>query len=247
MKKLIIFDLDGTLTQSKSVIDAETANLMNQLLQITKVAVISGGNWQQFQNQLLKNSVANQFLKNLILLPTSGTQLYQYQNDWQLMYSENFNLNEKNKIINALNYTINKEKLNSEKVWGQLIEDRGSQITFSGLGQKAPIAEKLKWDSDLTKRKKMKVILDEMLPDFSVRLGGTTSIDITKIGIDKAYGINKIVKIFEIPIDEMLFIGDALYEDGNDFPVKKTGISALQVENFTETKLVIKTIIACLN
>ncbi len=247
MKKIIIFDLDGTLTQSKSVIDAETANLMNQLLQITKVAVISGGNWQQFQNQLLKNSAANQFLKNLILLPTSGTQLYQYQNDWQLMYSENFNLNEKNKIINALNYTINKEKLNSEKVWGQLIEDRGSQITFSGLGQKAPIAEKLKWDSDLTKRKKMKVILDAMLPDFSVRLGGTTSIDITKIGIDKAYGINKIVKILEIPIDEMLFIGDALYEDGNDFPVKKTGISTLQVENFKETKLVIKTIIACLN
>ena len=45
MKKLIVFDLDGTLAESKSSLDAEMAKLLNTLLSITKVAVISDGNW----------------------------------------------------------------------------------------------------------------------------------------------------------------------------------------------------------
>ena len=76
-----------------------------------------------------------------------------------------------------------------EQVWGEVIEDRGSQITFSALGQQAPLEQKDKWDPDFTKRKKIKAILDTLIPEFSVRMGGATSIDITKPGIDKAYGI----------------------------------------------------------
>jgi hypothetical protein len=55
MKKLIIFDLDGTLAESKSSLDAKMAALLSALLSIVKVAVISGGNWQQFKEQLLSN------------------------------------------------------------------------------------------------------------------------------------------------------------------------------------------------
>lgn len=198
MKKLIIFDLDGTLAESKSSINAEISLLLNDLLKLLKVAVISGGNWQQFENQLLANLSPNEHLKNLSLLPTCGTKFYQYLSNWQLLYSEDFNQNEKDKIINAITNTMNLTGFKAKKTWGEVIEDRGSQITFSGLGQKAPIEEKVKWDANFAKRKAMKTILDEILPTFSVRLGGTTSIDITKLGIDKAYGIKKLSNMLEI-------------------------------------------------
>ena len=53
MKKLIVFDLDGTLAESKSALDAEMSDLLHDLLGIVKVAVISGGDWPQFETQVL--------------------------------------------------------------------------------------------------------------------------------------------------------------------------------------------------
>ena len=135
--------------------------------------------------------------------------------------------------------------MKAEKVWGELIEDRGSQITFSALGQEAPLEEKEKWDPDFTKRKKMKAILDTLIPEFSVRLGGATSIDVTKPGIDKAYGIRKLRDILGIAIEEMIFIGDALFPGGNDYPAKQAGVVSIRVRDPEETKRVIEAIIAC--
>jgi phosphomannomutase len=56
VKKLIVFDLDGTLAESKSSVDAEMSELLHELLAIVKVAVISGGDWSQFEKQLLSKS-----------------------------------------------------------------------------------------------------------------------------------------------------------------------------------------------
>ena len=96
------------------------------------------------------------------------------------------------KIVGALEEAVRATGLQEKKIWGELIEDRESQITYSALGQQAPLKEKKKWDPDFAKRKKIKAILDWSLPDFSVRLGGSTSIDVTLPGIDKAYGIRKL-------------------------------------------------------
>ena len=133
-----------------------------------------------------------------------------------------------------------------KKLWGEQIEDRGSQITFSALGQQAPNKEKEKWDPDFAKRKKMKAFLDKQIPGFSVRLGGETSIDITKPGIDKAYGIKKLRDTLGISIPEMIFVGDALFPGGNDYPAEEAGVISIRVKNPTETKRVIEAIIACL-
>jgi len=78
MKKLIVFDLDGTLAESKSSIDAEMAKLLDSLLGIVKVSVISGGAWLQFEKQVLAHLSHDERLKNLSLLPTCGTKFYKY-------------------------------------------------------------------------------------------------------------------------------------------------------------------------
>ncbi len=245
MKKLIVFDLDGTLAESKSSLDAEMASLLSRLLDVAKVAVISGGNWPQFQNQLLANLPVDGRLKDLYLLPTCGTKFYDYDtSQWHLRYAEDFTEEQKVKIIGSLEKAIEQAGFKPQRLWGEAIEDRGSQITFSALGQAAPYEEKKKWDPDFSKRKKIKAILDTFIPEFSVRMGGATSIDVTKPGIDKAYGIHKLRDTLGITIEEMLFVGDAIFPGGNDYPAHEAGVCCIQVRDHDETKRVIEAILA---
>jgi len=246
MKKLIVFDLDGTLAESKAPLDAEMATLLGKLFGIVKVAVISGGNWPQFEKQVLSALPHDDRLKNLSILPTCGTKFYQYEVDWKKLYSEDFNAGENEKIIRSLQEVSDHSGFKPEKVWGEVIEDRGSQVTFSALGQEAPLEAKKQWDPDFVKRQKMKASLDQLIPEFSVRLGGTTSIDVTKPGIDKAYGIWKLRDILGIGIHEMIFVGDALFPGGNDYPAEQAGALSIQVRDPDESKRVIEAITACL-
>jgi HAD superfamily hydrolase (TIGR01484 family) len=247
MKKLIVFDLDGTLAESKSALDPEMATLLGGLLGMLKVAVISGGDWPQFETQLLASLPHDQRLMNLFLLPTCGTKFYRYEAGWHQLYADDFTDREKLKIIGSLQQAIELSGFNIGKTWGEQIEDRGSQITFSALGQQAPIGEKKQWDPGFTRRKKMKAFLDHLIPEFSVRLGGTTSVDITKPGIDKGYGIRKLRDTLGIAIEEMIFIGDALFPGGNDYPAKEAGVVSIQVRDPDESKRVIEAIVACLD
>jgi|SRR6185312_1846342 len=247
MIKLIVFDLDGTLAESKAALDPEMAKLLSSLLSVVKVAVISGGDWPQFEKQVLSNLPKKQSLKNLSILPTCGTKYYQYKSGWKELYAENFTDDEKKKIIDNLNKAVEASKIKFKKTWGRQIDDRGSQITFSALGQNAPLAAKKKWDPDFARRKKIKQRLDKSLSEFSVQMGGATSIDITKPGIDKAYGIHKLQHTLAIKIKEMIFIGDALFDGGNDHPARKTGVVCIQVRDPDETKRVIEAIIGCLD
>jgi HAD superfamily hydrolase (TIGR01484 family) len=247
MKKLIVFDLDGTLAESKASLDGEMSRLLDDLLGIVKVAVISGGGWPQFETQVLSNLVHNGSLANLSLLPTCGTQFFRYARDWEKIYSEDFTPDEKEKIVASLKTAIAEAGFQPAKVWGEVIEDRGSQITFSALGQSAPLEEKKTWDPDFAKRTKIKAIVDSLIPEFSVRMGGATSIDITKPGIDKAYGVRKLRDVLDISLKEMIFIGDALFPGGNDYPAQQAGVVSIPVQGPHETKRVVAAIIACLS
>jgi phosphomannomutase len=246
MKKLVIFDLDGTLAESKSALDAEMATLLQGLLAVTQVAVISGGDWSQFQKQLLANLPRDERWKRLSLLPTCGTKFMRFEGEWTRLYSEDFSDDEKKKILHSFDQALAQSGFKPEQMWGELIEDRGSQITFSALGQQAPHDVKKHWDPDFAKRKKIQAILQTLAPEFSIRLGGATSIDVTKAGIDKAYGINKLSSILGIPLTEMLFIGDAIFPGGNDYPAKEAGVDCIQVRDVTETKRTVEAITACL-
>jgi HAD superfamily hydrolase (TIGR01484 family) len=246
MKKLIVFDLDGTLAPSKSSLAPQTAGLLRDLLGIIRVAVISGGAWAQFEMQLLSDLPQDSFLANLSLLPTCGTKFFQYNGEWKELYSEDLTAEQKRKIIDSLDKAAGEAGYRANKVWGDVIEDRGSQVTYSALGQQAPLAEKQKWDPDFAKRKKITAILETLIPEFSIRMGGATSIDVTKPGIDKAYGIGKLSETLDVSLKEMVYIGDALFPGGNDYPVEQAGVASILVKGPDDTNLVITTILACL-
>ena len=246
MKQLVAFDLDGTLAESKQAIDQEMSGLLGRLLQVAIVAVISGGDWPQFEQQLVGNLPKDIDFARLFLLPTSGTKLYRYDDGWQRAYGELFSEAERDHILRTLEDTVNSAGLSSERSWGEKIEDRGSQITFSGLGQQAPLVAKHSWDPDFVKRKRLQAALGPLLPGFAVNVGGSTSIDITRAGVDKAYGMGKLAGVAGVPVAKMIFVGDALYPGGNDYPVRAAGIDTVAVRDITETKRIIETIVFCL-
>jgi phosphomannomutase len=247
VKKLIVYDLDGTLAESKSALDPEMSALLHGLLGIIKVAVISGGDWPQFETQLLSHLPRDERLANLSLLPTCGTKFYQYEGVWKKLYEEDFTADQREKILSSLKKAREGAGFKTEKTWGDVVEDRGSQITYSALGQRAPLKEKDEWDPDYAKRKTIKALLDAYIPEFSVRIGGATSVDITRPGIDKAYGIGKLRDHLGISLKEMIYIGDALFVGGNDYPAQEAGVVSIPIRDPRETKRVTETIIACLD
>jgi phosphomannomutase len=82
-----------------------------------------------------------------------------------------------------------------------------------------------------------------VIPEFEVRVGGSTSIDVTKTGIDKAYGIKKLIELLAVTKKDVIFVGDRLGGGGNDYPVKAMGVDCLEVSNCQDTALVIQTIL----
>jgi phosphomannomutase len=134
LKRLIVFDLDGTLAESKSPVDREVLTLLHELLGIVKVAVISGGDWPQFEKQLLSDLPSDECLSNLFLLPTCGTKFFLFDGVWRKLYSEDFLPMEKTRIMKSLKNAVSSSGLKVENPWGETTEDRGSQITFSALG-----------------------------------------------------------------------------------------------------------------
>ncbi len=241
-KKLCIFDLDSTLAESKSPLSVSMAQTLSQLLLHKKVAVISGGTFTQFQKQFLSGFTTDVHFENLYLLPVSGSRLYVYMNnEWLLEYAHDFTPEEKQKITDAFSEVFLKTNYEiPEEMYGELLEDRGSQITFSALGQEAPLEKKIMWDPDHKKREEMVHELKEIIPEFNIRIGGSTSIDVTGSGVDKATGIEAIQKYLRLNDTDVVFIGDALFPGGNDYPAIKTGVECIKVENPADTERLIQ-------
>jgi hypothetical protein len=245
-RKIIIADLDGTLTESKKDMDAEMSDLIMNLLEYRDFAVIGGGRYEQFKNQFIKNLPHKpDRLSRLYIFPTCATALYRFENnEWRQVYAENLTEQEIEMIRGAFEKALKQADFQKpETLYGEMIEDRGTQVTFSALGQRAPIELKSKWDPDQKKRMLIKSHLAPLLPGFEINLGGMTSMDVTRRGINKAYGIRKIKEYCGYDFGEMLFIGDALFEGGNDHPVVETGVDCLQVSGPEETKRIIKQLI----
>jgi len=241
-KQLIVFDLDGTLAESKSGISPEMASSLIKLIARKKVAIISGGGYPQFQAQLLSYLPQNtENFSNLFLIPTSGTRLYAWKGSWNEQYVEHLSIKEKEKIMIALNASLKQGGyVQPQKIYGPIFEDRGSQITFSALGQQAPGLEKKAWDPTREKREAISAFLQPKLPEFDVRIGGSTSIDITKKGVNKAFGIRRLEEYLKLTSDDIVFVGDALFPGGNDYPARATGVDCIMVNGPEDTRKLIE-------
>lgn len=243
--QLVAFDLDDTLAPSKSPLPPRMAHVLRRLLDSSDVCVISGGQFSQFEKQLLDNLDATpQQLAHLHLMPTCGTRYLVYrEHAWRDVYARNLTRSERDRALAVVEEQARALGLWESETWGPILEDRGSQITYSALGQSAPLDAKKSWDPDGNKKTRLRDAVAALLPDLEVRSGGSTSVDITRKGIDKAYGISELSHETEIPVSHMLFVGDRLDPAGNDYPVLRLGIDAHAVTDWEDTASFIETIL----
>jgi len=236
--RLVAFDLDDTLAPSKTAIDPRIGDLLLALAQRVEVAIISGGQLQQFRAQVVERlpQTDDATLSHLHLMPTCGTQYYRLTSDGiQTVYAHSLTDDEKQRALSAVREEAQRLGLWEAEPWGEILEDRGSQITFSALGQKAPLEAKMAWDPTGEKKNSLREAVAGRIPDLEVRSGGSTSVDITHRGIDKAYGMRQLSDATGIPLDDMLFFGDRLDPDGNDYPVLAMGVESRAVHGWEDT------------
>ncbi|WP_294980236.1 HAD-IIB family hydrolase [uncultured Microbacterium sp.] len=236
--RLIAFDLDDTLAPSKSAIDPRIGELLLELATRVEVAIISGGQLQQFQSQVVERLPAADAatLDRFHLMPTCGTQYYRLEEGGvRTVYAHALTDDEKSRALAAVEEEARRLGLWEAEPWGDILEDRGSQITFSALGQTAPLEAKMAWDPTGEKKNTLRDAVAARIPDLEVRSGGSTSVDITHRGIDKAYGMRKLAEVTGISLDDMLFVGDRLDEHGNDYPVLAMGVTCQAVEGWEHT------------
>jgi phosphomannomutase len=243
---LIAFDLDGTLAESKSPITPRMASLLTALLETHEVCVISGGAFPQFQTQLIDRLDApSEALARLHLMPTSGTRYHRYLPElgaWKLEYSDDLDLATRKAITDRLTNTAKELGMWVSDPNGDIIEDRLSQVTYSALGQHATVEAKLAWDPDGSKKIRLRDAVSQALPDLQVRIGGSTSIDVTAAGVDKGFGMRKLMRILGLQPSDILFFGDKRAEGGNDYPVKTARIDCVAVDGWEQTAVAVEVI-----
>lgn len=230
------FDLDGTLAESKSSITPEVSDFLRRLLERGKtIGIISGGRLSQFEKQLLDNFTCDPDLwYRVYLMPTCGAAMYAWRDGaWKEQYAHRISTSEYARILKVFDTVFEQTSFpRPEARWGEQVEHRDTQVTFSAYGQQAPVEEKVKWEEDGQSSKKQELVrlLSPLLPEYSVKAGGMTSVDITHQGIDKQYGIERFLQETGHTVGNTLFVGDALYEGGNDYAVTKTGVDVCQVD-----------------
>ncbi|KAL2826635.1 hypothetical protein BDW59DRAFT_160824 [Aspergillus cavernicola] len=118
MVSLVAFDLDGTLALSKQPLDNEMAEALATLLQVAHVAIISGGDWPQFEKQIAARLSPHADRSKLFLLPTTGTKLYTFSpesNEWNRIYADLFTETQKSLILSAFDAALAATSFTPEK------------------------------------------------------------------------------------------------------------------------------------
>jgi hypothetical protein len=245
--KAIVFDVDNTLAKSKLPLTPDMAALLSRLAKVVPVAATTGTSYNRFEEMVFPYLANDMPLQNFYLLPTSGAAFYAHDGEgWKTIYKELLTEEQMLAAETAIEKAIVETGIElGDTSYGPRTERRhDTSVNFAGLGQLAPLELKLAWDPDRVKRWEMTNVIAPLLPWAVVRPAGTTTINITRKGIDKDYGIRKLSDHLGIPLTEMLYVGDALFPGGDDEIVKKTGIETQLVENPEHTMRIIEELLS---
>ncbi len=254
MKRVLAFDIDQTLNVAKTPITEDIADLLVKCLDHFEICPISGQKFDQFLIQIvdrLPNPTPEQ-LSHLHLFVAQGTQYYRYnveKKDWEQVY--NYPLTDEQ--VAKISETIEKaakelgyweeDKL---KPGDEIIENRLSQVTFSALGQKAGTEEKYAWDPDCKKREQIVKLCKEKAPEFEYEIGGTTSINAITPGMNKEFGMKKLLEYLKLDMKDVLYFGDMTQPGGNDYPVVQMGFDYITVRSHEDTAFALRGILSVL-
>ncbi|MDR3571836.1 MAG: HAD hydrolase family protein [Candidatus Pacebacteria bacterium] len=243
--KAALFDLDDTLAESfKAPSEAMVARVA-RLAELMPVAILSGASYERMKEEILDPILGLGKTVRLYAFPDSASIAYTLVDDaWQEAYSLAFTPEQLERIRSIIEECVSQHDIASGMPYEPQILLEKTQVRYAALGLNATEADKNTWDPDQVKRRALKTLLDQKLPECEVLIGGRTTIDITRKGVDKAYGVRWFSEYLHIPAQEMFYVGDALYEGGNDQVVISTGIQARQTSGPEETLSILDELLA---
>lgn len=231
MQKHFFFDLDNTLTPSKSLIEAAHLPILKRLAERADVIVVSGHGEADIRSHLTE-ALHGAFYT----LGQNGNRAN--TKDGDILWNNSLQQGQRDAILAfiakaraLLNYTVRDEN--------DIVEDRDSQIAFSLIGHHEDKAKKDAFDPRHEIRFKLLTDLASdvealKVANVEVRIGGTTNLDFFEYGKNKGYNVNLFIEKMGWDKLDCIYIGDALFPGGNDETV--VGVIATHaVKDYKET------------
>lgn len=238
-KKIFIFDVDGTIADSYCSVNKKDAEIICNLLVSGKIVVFATSRSRESVQEKVLNdlSCGSKYFSFVYILPAAGAAMYKWNNkEWEEVYRESMDANDIVKITEVYKralHTIDPDII--KKVRPNIVNKKGVMLSCSALPVSATKEERRLWDPNHKKRIQIIKEIVREFPYISANIGGSATIDITKIGINKAYGLNRFFEILKLNKKDALFVGDGIFPGGNDYCVLETGIETMKVESPEDT------------
>lgn len=213
MVKHFFFDVDKTLTPSRKLVLAEHQPIFERVCRERDVVVVSGAEVSQIHAQLPVSLKGRYYI-----LAQNGN--HAIDKEGATIWKEDLNTAQKNAIISFVEQIKNELNLRV-KAENDLIEDRGSQISYSLIGHHEDLEKKNVFDPDASLRLR---VLERHSADVEklkqnnveVKIGGTTTLDFFSWGKNKGFNIARFIEKYGWKKEDCIYVGDALFPGGND-------------------------------
>lgn len=223
MKKLLAFDLDGTLTQHKTPICDANRETLEKLSKKYKLIMLGAGACERVYKQLREFPID--------IVGCYGMQQSEMINgEFRVIRNDKY---EVDREFFEKSAAYLRKQLNLENYYGDSVEYHASGlVTFPVLGTTAPLDEKLAYDPDRLKRRKMYPLVSKVLEGYNVFIGGSSSFDITRGEYNKFYALSRYCRENGYSLDEAIMVGDDFGEGGNDSAVKLGGVDCVEIDDY---------------
>lgn len=222
MYELIAFDLDGTLTEHRTQISEINYELLERIKERYKIVIVGAGTCDRIIKQLREfpiDVIGNYGMQTSIIVNKERI------NKKACIEIDKADIKERIKIIRSSTGYVD--------IVGESIEFHESGvITFPLLGTKANIKDKVAFDPQRKKRKKIYAFVKDYFPEYTVVIGGSSSFDIMPKEYDKYKALVKYASDLNISTDKILYVGDDFSEGGNDEPIYKSEIECIEIESY---------------
>ena len=211
MKRIFMFDIDGTLTPPRLPMTEEMVEMFKGFCERNRVILVTGSDMSKVVEQVPKE------IRDLVegIYTCSGNA---YTVGDEIIYENEFRPPEK--LIALLedwkNYSHYPVKT------GKHLEYRDGMLNYSTVGRNCTQQEREDyeaWDNENGERAILRERILNMFPSLDCAIGGQISIDIYPKGLDKSQSYFRVKG--DNPDHAIIFCGDRLMPGGNDYPFFK--------------------------
>ncbi|MBQ4040775.1 MAG: HAD-IIB family hydrolase [Oscillospiraceae bacterium] len=226
-KKIIAFDLDGTITQHRTELGDENKAVLEKLAEKYRLMIVGAGVcmiiWKQLKNFPID------------IIGCYGMQYAKYNHEKQTLELIRSDKKECDKKSVTDRVDVLRKQFGYTEYAGESVDFHESgAVTIALLGTKAKIEDKLAFDPTREKRRPIYPTVVEMFPDFNVFVGGSSSFDMAPAPFNKYYALDRFCKEEGYYHEDIVFIGDDYGLGGNDESVYKSDFDFITVDDYRD-------------